>query len=53
MTERLKNTAGAITLSKDGDVGIYFSSKRMSWAYVIDNKIIYGIEQDQVLDDEY
>lgn len=30
MTDRLKNTAGAITVSRTGDVGIGFSSKRMS-----------------------
>ncbi|XP_039754474.1 probable isoaspartyl peptidase/L-asparaginase GA20639 isoform X2 [Pararge aegeria] len=53
MTNRLKNTAGAITLSKNGDVGIYFSSKRMSWAYIKSNKIFYGIEHNQILEDEY
>lgn len=53
MTRRLNNTAGAITLSKNGEVGYYFSSKRMSWAYIKDNTIFYGIEQGQVLQDEY
>ncbi|XP_028178034.1 probable isoaspartyl peptidase/L-asparaginase GA20639 [Ostrinia furnacalis] len=53
MTKRLNNTAGAITLSKNGDVGVYFSSNRMSWAYVRDGKIYYGIEHDQVLEDAY
>ena len=53
MTDRLKNTAGAITLSKNGDVGFYFSSRRMSWAYVKDEKIYYGIEQGEVLQEPY
>ncbi|XP_014366909.2 probable isoaspartyl peptidase/L-asparaginase GA20639 isoform X2 [Papilio machaon] len=53
MTTRLKNTAGAITLSKDGDVGVYFSSKRMSWAYIKDEKLFYGIEQGEVLEENY
>ncbi|KAL0893184.1 hypothetical protein ABMA27_014799 [Loxostege sticticalis] len=53
MTRRLNNTAGAITLSKDGDVGVYFSSKRMSWAYVKDGKIFYGIEHGQFLEELY
>ncbi|XP_049699461.2 probable isoaspartyl peptidase/L-asparaginase GA20639 isoform X1 [Helicoverpa armigera] len=53
MTARLKNTAGAITLSKNGDVGIHFSSKRMSWAYVKDGHIFYGINPDEVLKEEY
>ncbi|XP_031332638.1 isoaspartyl peptidase/L-asparaginase-like [Photinus pyralis] len=42
MTERLHNTAGAITLSKDGDVGIGFSTEHMSWAYIKDNELHYG-----------
>ncbi|XP_075973692.1 putative isoaspartyl peptidase/L-asparaginase CG7860 isoform X2 [Anticarsia gemmatalis] len=53
MTARLNNTAGAITLSKDGEVGVHFSSKRMSWAYVKDNKIFYGIEQGETLEEDY
>lgn len=53
MTARLNNTAGAITLSNKGEVGVYFSSKRMSWAYVKDDKIFYGIEHGQVLEERY
>ncbi|XP_046959528.1 probable isoaspartyl peptidase/L-asparaginase GA20639 [Vanessa cardui] len=53
MTERLKNTAGAITLSKSGDVGINFSSKRMAWAYIRSNKIYFGIEKDEILEEDY
>ncbi|XP_022128779.2 probable isoaspartyl peptidase/L-asparaginase GA20639 isoform X2 [Pieris rapae] len=51
MTNRLNNTAGAITLSKNGDVGIHFSSNRMAWAYIKNNKLIYGIEHNQQLED--
>lgn len=46
MTERLNNTAGAVTLSKTGDVGVYFSSKRMAWSYVKAGKIHFGIDHD-------
>lgn len=53
MTSRLKNTAGAITLSKTGDVGISFSSKRMAWAYIKSKKIFYGIEKNEVHEEEY
>lgn len=53
MTKRLNNTAGAITLSKNGDVGVHFSSNRMSWAYIKSNKIYYGIEQNEVMEQEY
>ncbi|XP_045448522.1 probable isoaspartyl peptidase/L-asparaginase GA20639 [Melitaea cinxia] len=53
MTSRLKNTAGAITLSKTGDVGISFSTNRMAWAYIKSNKIFYGIEKNEVHEEEY
>lgn len=52
MTKRLDTTAGAITLSKDGEVGVYFSSKRMAWAYMNSPKIIYGIENGQKLEED-
>lgn len=53
MTSKLKNTAGAITLSKNGNVGIHFSSKRMAWAYVKNNLILYGIEQNEILEETF
>ncbi|XP_049868917.1 probable isoaspartyl peptidase/L-asparaginase GA20639 [Pectinophora gossypiella] len=53
MTSRLNNTAGAISLSNKGDVGVHFSSNRMAWAYVKNNKVIYGIDQGQVLEESY
>ncbi|CAG4983161.1 unnamed protein product [Colias eurytheme] len=52
MTSRLNNTAGAITLSKVGDIGIHFSSRRMAWAYIKNNKLMYGINHNQVLEDK-
>ncbi|CAH1154280.1 unnamed protein product [Phaedon cochleariae] len=47
MTARLNNTAGAITLSKDGHPGIYFTSKRMAWAYQQGNTLNYGIDPNE------
>jgi len=47
MTKRLKNTAGAITLSKTGEVGIGFTSERMSWAYRKGNELHYGVNKGQ------
>lgn len=43
MTKRLNYTAGAITLSKDGKIGIHFTSAKMAWAYQKGNKIHSGI----------
>ncbi|XP_055914190.1 probable isoaspartyl peptidase/L-asparaginase GA20639 [Eupeodes corollae] len=48
MTQRLIGTGGAITLDKQGEVGIYFSSERMAWGYVKDNKLIYGINKGEI-----
>jgi L-asparaginase / beta-aspartyl-peptidase len=47
MTDRYEGTAGAITIGKQGDVGVSFTSKRMGWAYQKANKIYYGIEQNE------
>ncbi|XP_073977868.1 isoaspartyl peptidase/L-asparaginase-like isoform X1 [Rhodnius prolixus] len=49
MTSRVGKTAGAITVSNKGEVGIGFTSKRMSWAYQIGDEIHYGIEHGQHL----
>lgn len=44
MTQRLNQTAGAITVSPNGDFGIYFTSKKMAWAYQdIFEEIHFGI----------
>ena len=45
MKERTGGTAGAITLSKDGRIGIDFNSRRMAWAYVRAGELHYGINQ--------
>lgn len=47
MTKRLDNTAGAITLSKKGEVGIGFSTNRMSWAYQKENKLYFGVDKNK------
>lgn len=47
MTSRLNNTAGAITISKDGGIGIAFSSKRMAWAYQRGDELHFGIEHGE------
>lgn len=47
MTDRLKQTAGAITISKDGEVGIGFTSAQMAWAYVKGTEVHFGIDKGQ------
>lgn len=43
MTERLTHTAGAITIDANGNVGHYFTAKKMAWAYRKANQVYYGI----------
>lgn len=47
MTKRLNNTAGAITLSNKGEVGIGFSTERMSWCYQKGDELHFGIDHDE------
>lgn len=43
MVARLNNTAGVVTLSPHGDVGIYYATQQMSWAYARAGELHYGI----------
>lgn len=47
MKNRTGGTAGAITLSNKGQVGIHFNSKRMAWAYVRGGEVHSGINPDE------
>lgn len=49
MSARVGGSAGAIVISKDGNIGIGFSSPKMAWAYLRDGVIHYGIKKDQHL----
>jgi len=46
MTERVGCTAGAITVSNKGEVGIGFTTDRMAWAYQCRGKVYSGIKKD-------
>lgn len=43
MTARLGQTAGAITIDHDGEIGYYFTSMKMAWTYIKGNEIHFGI----------
>lgn len=43
MTARQTRTAGAITIDAFGNVGYYFTAKKMAWAYQKGDKVYYGI----------
>lgn len=43
MTARLSQTAGAITIDAAGNVGLYWTSEKMAWAYLRGNRVHYGI----------
>ncbi|EDW03150.1 probable isoaspartyl peptidase/L-asparaginase GA20639 [Drosophila grimshawi] len=44
MTKRFNETAGAIAIDHRGQLGIYFTSRRMSWAYQQANELHSGID---------
>lgn len=46
MTARLTHTAGAITIDAKGNVGHYFTAKKMAWAYRKGDKVHFGIKPD-------
>lgn len=46
MTDRVGNSAGAITVSNKGEIGIGFTSDRMAWAYQCRGKVYSGIDKD-------
>jgi len=47
MSARVGGSAGAIVISKTGEVGIGFSSPKMAWAFLKNGIIYYGIKKGQ------
>ncbi|KAM8715848.1 hypothetical protein ACLKA7_002828 [Drosophila subpalustris] len=47
MTERFNETAGIIAIDHSGRLGIYFTSKRMSWAYQRGEELHCGVESGE------
>lgn len=43
MTARLTQTAGAITIDAAGNIGYYWTSEKMAWAYRKGDEVRYGI----------
>uniref|UniRef100_A0A1L8EGM0 Putative isoaspartyl peptidase/l-asparaginase ga20639 isoform x1 n=1 Tax=Haematobia irritans TaxID=7368 RepID=A0A1L8EGM0_HAEIR len=47
MTQRFNQTAGVISIDGKGNLGIYFTSRRMSWAYQRGDELHYGVDKDE------
>ncbi|XP_037814607.1 probable isoaspartyl peptidase/L-asparaginase GA20639 [Lucilia sericata] len=47
MTERFKQTAGVISIDPKGNLGIYFTSRRMSWAYQRGGELHFGVDKGE------
>ncbi|XP_050533608.1 isoaspartyl peptidase/L-asparaginase [Daktulosphaira vitifoliae] len=47
LSTRIGGSAGAIAISKEGTIGIGFSSEKMAWAYLEKGMIHYGIKKGQ------
>lgn len=46
MTKRTQGTAGAITVDVKGNVGFYWTSQKMAWAYQKADKVYSGISSE-------
>lgn len=47
LTARTGSTAGAISISKNGDIGYDFTTKMMPWAYIKEGRMHVGMQQGQ------
>lgn len=47
MTIRFNQTAGVISIDPKGNLGIYFTSRRMSWAYQRGGELHFGVDKDE------
>lgn len=47
MTARLEQTAGAITIDASGNVGFFWTSEKMAWAYRKGDEVHYGIKHGE------
>lgn len=47
MTARLTQTAGAITIDPTGNVGFYWTSEKMAWAYRRGDEVHWGIRHGE------
>lgn len=47
MTDRLGQTAGAITIDASGNIGLYWTSEKMAWAYRKGDEVHYGIKKGE------
>uniref|UniRef100_A0A1A9VRR3 Uncharacterized protein n=1 Tax=Glossina austeni TaxID=7395 RepID=A0A1A9VRR3_GLOAU len=46
MSERFNQTAGVISIDHQGNLGIYFTSQHMPWAYQTSNELHYGVTKN-------
>ena len=47
MTGQFVGTGGVIAIDAVGDVGIFWTSERMAWAYIREGKMIFGVNPDE------
>ncbi|XP_050415101.2 isoaspartyl peptidase/L-asparaginase [Patella vulgata] len=49
LNDRVQSSGGVIVVSKDGDIGQYFTTDRMARAWVKDDRVFYGVETDDII----
>ncbi|KAG0722128.1 Isoaspartyl peptidase/L-asparaginase [Chionoecetes opilio] len=52
MAQRVAGCGGAVAVSREGEVGMAFSTPRMPWAYVKHRRLHYGIHPGQHVEED-
>lgn len=47
MTRLIGGDGGAISINKEGQIGINFNSNRLAWAYIKDNQLHKGCNRGE------
>ena len=53
MSRRVGGTGGVIVLDKMGNIGKHFTTERMAWASLQDQKLHYGINPGEDIMEKY
>ncbi|XP_078313886.1 isoaspartyl peptidase/L-asparaginase-like isoform X2 [Crassostrea virginica] len=47
MAARVKGHGGVVTVGKDGDIGMHFTTERMAWSWIKAGKLHYGLNSGE------
>ena len=47
MAARVRGHGGVVTVGKDGDIGMHFTTERMAWSWIKAGKLHYGLNSGE------